>query len=275
MHVYFHLFGLNIPAYGTMIATGVLLANLIAYFLIKRDGKTFDDLLLVEAYAILGGFVGAKLLYILVSIPSIDFRRLGDLSYVNDLIRGGFVFYGGLIGGVLGILIGKKIHHYDVAYFAKRIVFLVPFCHAFGRIGCFMAGCCYGVEYHGPCHVVFPEDSFAIPGVPLFPIQMVEAICLFLISLLLFILMVKFHSRFTVEIYIAVYACLRFVLEKYRFDADRGIYFGLSTSQWISILLLTGAAVSVIVRKRRLASVPAVEPVKEADNEEPKKEDPA
>ena len=56
MHVYFHLFGLNIPAYGTMIATGVLLANLIAYFLIKRDGKTFDDLLLVEAYAILGGF---------------------------------------------------------------------------------------------------------------------------------------------------------------------------------------------------------------------------
>lgn len=251
MHVYFHLFGLNIPAYGTMIITGVLFANLIAYFLIRRDGKAFDDLILIEAYAILGGFIGAKLLYILVSIPTIDFRRLGDLEYVNDLIRGGFVFYGGMIGGVLGILIGKKIHHYDVTYFAKKIVFLVPFCHAFGRIGCFMAGCCYGVEYHGPCHVVFPEDSFAIPGVPLFPIQMVEAVCLFLISLLLFILMVKFHSRFAVEIYIGVYACLRFVLEKYRFDADRGIYGGLSTSQWISILLLIGAVISFILRRKK------------------------
>ena len=252
MHVYFHIFGRDIPAYGLMIFTGILLANIIGLLMVKKDKRDIYDLVLIEGYAVLGGFGGAKLLFIIVSFNDIDWSRVfGDLDYFNSVIGGGFVFYGGLIGGLIAAILCCRIHKIDMPYFFTRYIFLIPFIHSFGRVGCFCAGCCYGVPYDGPLAVVFPEGSYAIPGIKLFPVQAVEAAGLMIIALIVLLLALKFRFRYTVEAYLFLYAILRFILENYRYDEARGIYFGLSTSQWISILMAVTAIVSVAIRIRK------------------------
>ncbi|MBR3056960.1 MAG: prolipoprotein diacylglyceryl transferase [Clostridiales bacterium] len=255
MHIYMHLFGLSIPSYGLMIVIGAFLANVIGYFLVKKEKKDFDDFILVEAYCILGGFIGAKLLYFIVSFNDIEWNRFFEKEYLDMIMRSGFVFYGGLIGGIAAALLCGKLHKIDIKWFFTHCIFLIPMIHGFGRVGCFMAGCCYGIPYDGPLAVVFPEDSMAIHGVKLFPVQIVEAVFLILISLIVLYVTVKIKSRFTVETYLILYSILRFFLEHYRYDEARGKFLGISTSQWISIPLFLGSLISIIYRKNHVKQV--------------------
>lgn len=112
--------------------------------------------------------------------------------------------------------------------------------HAFGRIGCSLAGCCYGKETS--CRVFYRyTDSIVAPnGVNLFPVQGVESLCLFCLTLILVRLYLKNHACRVHLVYIATYAVIRFVLEFFRGDAGRGGFLFLSTSQIISIVLLAG-----------------------------------
>ena len=83
MHVYMHFFGLSIPSYGLMIVIGTFIANVIGFFLVKKEKKNFDDFILVEAYCILGGFIGAKLLYFIVSFNDIEWNRFFEKEYMD------------------------------------------------------------------------------------------------------------------------------------------------------------------------------------------------
>lgn len=148
MHVYLHLFGLTIPSYGLLIASGVVIGNIIA-FVLKHEKLDFNDWMILEAYCILGGFLGAKLLYLLVSYKSIDWSRITDFQYFNALMLSGFVFYGGLIFGLIFVFLAGKIHKIPAGIYVRKFIFLIPFMHSFGRVGCFMAGCCYGIPYDG------------------------------------------------------------------------------------------------------------------------------
>ena len=228
MHVYLHLFGLTIPSYGLLIASGVVIGNIIAFFVLKHEKLDFNDWMILEAYCILGGFLGAKLLYL------------------NALMLSGFVFYGGLIFGLIFVFLAGKIHKIPAGIYVRKFIFLIPFMHSFGRVGCFMAGCCYGIPYDGIGAVVFPEGSYAIPGIKLFPVQLVESACLMIIAFAILYLQIKKQWYYTVETYLILYAILRFCLENLRYDAERGYYAGLSTSQWISIGFLVAAMVSVV-----------------------------
>ncbi|MBR2750003.1 MAG: prolipoprotein diacylglyceryl transferase [Clostridiales bacterium] len=250
MHIFFNIFGRQIPAYGLLIVLGAFIANVIGYFLVKHEKKSFDDFMLVEAYCILGGFLGAKILYLIVTFNDIEWNRIFEADYFNAVMKGGFVFYGGLIGGAAAALLAGKLHKLEISYYFTHCIFLIPFIHGFGRVGCFMAGCCYGVPYDGPLAVVFPDNSLALHGVKLFPVQIVEAVFLIIISMIVLFLTVKIKSRFTVEAYLLLYSVLRFILENYRYDPERGYFMGVSTSQWISILLFTGAIISIVYRTK-------------------------
>ena len=251
MHVYFSIFGLNIPGYGLCITLGVIVANLAALYFVRKEGRRFDDLILIEAYCLLGAFVGAKLLYIIVSFNDIDWESVKTLEGLSKLMSSGFVFYGGLIGGIGMILLGGKIHGVDSKYYIKNYIFTAPLGHAFGRIGCYCAGCCYGMEYHGPGAIVFPEGSFAPAGVELFPVQLTESLCLFLIAFVMMFLKKKGKSEHLIEIYLIGYGIVRFILEFLRNDAYRGVYFGISTSQWISILAVAGGIALWVFKLRK------------------------
>ena len=143
-----------------------------------------------------------------------------------------------MIGAILFVFLAGKLHKLDAVGYLRSAVFMIPIMHGFGRIGCFMAGCCYGRPYEGFCAVVFPEESYAVSGVPLFPVQLLEAGLLLLLGISLMYLRLKKKWHYTLETYILVYGVIRFVLEYLRYDEDRGIFAGLSTSQWISVALV-------------------------------------
>jgi len=230
---------------------GVIIANLIALYVLKRYNLDSNDFIILEAYVFLGAFIGAKLLYIIVSAKNIDWSRIFEPNYFNALMQGGFVFYGGLIGGLLFVYLGSRFHKIECMPYIRKFIFLIPFIHGFGRIGCFMAGCCYGRPYHGFGAVVFPEGSMAPSGIQLFPVQIVEAIILIVIATIILILQLRFDWFYTVETYLILYGIVRFILEYFRYDELRGAVLGLSTSQWISIGIEIGAIIFIIYNKRK------------------------
>lgn len=249
MHLYFHLFGHMIPSYGLMIAVGVILANLIALPLIKKNQHDLNDFIIIEAYVIGGAFIGAKLLYLIVSLENIEWEHIFNFEYFNSLMQGGFVFYGGLIGGLLFALLAGKLHKLPVKEYIIDYIFLIPFVHGFGRIGCFMAGCCYGIPYDGIGAVIFPENSYALSRISLFPVQLVEAFALLTISLLVLYFHLFRKSKYTVETYFILYGIIRFVLEYFRYDDFRGKLGIFTTSQWIAVMLCVFAFIMIINKK--------------------------
>lgn len=251
MKMFLHLFGLKIPMYGLMIVLGIASANLIAYFILKKKKMDFDNFIIIEAFGGGMGFVGAKLLYLWVSRDMIDWSRFFEKEYFGQIMQGGFVFYGGILLGVPAALWFGKINKIKTVEYMKEIMFLIPWCHGFGRIGCFCAGCCFGVPYNGPIAVVFPAESAAPSGIPLFPIQLVEACCLFALSGILFFMYAKLKSGYVIEAYFILYAIIRFCLENYRYDSARGYLGPLSTSQWISVGMLLVGVGSIIFRCTR------------------------
>lgn len=251
MQIYIELFGKSIPSYGLMIVMGVIVANFLAVFVLRYTKQDFNDFVILESCCMLGAFVGAKLLYLLVSFRDIDWQQMLNPQYFNAWMQSGFVFYGGLIGGLVFVYAASIFYKIEPSPYVRNFVFLIPLIHAFGRVGCFMAGCCYGKPYDGPGAVIFPENSFAISGVRLFPVQLVEASLLLVISMVVLALQLIKNWYYTIETYVIMYAALRFGLEKLRYDDVRGYYGGLSTSQWISIALLIVAVVSIVYNTRR------------------------
>ena len=249
MHPFIHVFSKIIPAYGLCIVTGAVLSSGIAALRLKKLGMDVYDFLVGEGYGLLGAMIGSKLLYLIISIKNIDFSRITDPEYLTLWMSGGFVFYGGLLGAFLAVLLCKKIHHIDVMKYLKKLAFLIPFAHGFGRIGCHMAGCCYGIPYHGFGAIVFPEGAFGAPaGVELFPVQLTEACLLFLLSGFLFWWAVKKPESVNgLYLYLILYGIIRFFMEMLRYDLeDRGgLIIVFSISQWISVLLIAAGVFGI------------------------------
>lgn len=250
MHMFFYVGDFKIPVYGLMIVLGVVIANLIAWYMLLKYQLDGNDFLILEGYIFLGAIIGSKGLYLWVSRDVIQWTRLLELEYFNTLMKGGFVFYGGIIGGILSMILGAKIHHISGKQYIQKLIFLIPLTHGFGRIGCFFAGCCYGTEYDGIFSVVFPENSMAPSGIPLFPVQLVEAIGLFILALITFFFCKKATSWRGLEIYLIGYGIFRFGLEFFRNDLERGFWGSLSTSQWISIFLVIGCLAWMKLKKK-------------------------
>ena len=183
-------------------------------------------------------FVGGKALYCIVMMS-----QFSDITF-EKMIFGGFVFYGGFIGGAIGLMIfsvSKKISFLDIA---DVFVSLLPLGQAIGRIGCFLNGCCYGVAYEGWFSVKYPVGG---GWEYVFPTWFVESIvCFALYKLLQKIISTKIRGA-TAGVYLTGYAVARFVLEFFRGDFVRGFCFGLSTSQIASVMCLIIGAIVIVV----------------------------
>ena len=236
--------GLNIPSYGMCIVFGIILASL--WVKIDPHWKIidFDFFILISACIFGSGFLGAKIAFVLITLP-ISFQ-----AFISSFgAPGGFVFYGGLWGGALGYLVGLKISRQQNTDYIKIYAVLIPFCHAFGRIGCYLAGCCYGKPYRGFLAIPSENVAFGRPeDISYFPIQLVEATLLFAISAFIYFFTSKYQqSRMANSaaknanpffIYLFFYSLIRFILEFFRGDSVRGIFScGLSISQIISLIL--------------------------------------
>ena len=182
----FEVFGLEIPMFGVMMMIGMLAAFILPWRTHRYIRFSEDTLFSAALWAIICGLIGAKLLYWIVEIDQV----IADPSYLLHTLREGFVFYGALIGGVLGVLIYSAKKKLPFFAFIDLFAPSLTLAQAFGRIGCFCAGCCYGCQTDGWCAVTFPAGSAAPAGIPLLPTQLMESAFLFLLTIVL-VLMLK------------------------------------------------------------------------------------
>lgn len=263
MYPYIHIVGnFNIPTYGTLFLIGFIIAVFIGRHIGPSMGIGKDDAFYGMLYCAIGILIGSKVMYFVSKLPDVvtNFSTViewakTDFGGLMGYLFGGLVFYGGLIGAVIGIY--RYCYHFRVSFKAFVNVYapLIPLIHAFGRVGCFLAGCCYGMEYHGFGAVQFPSpDKFpmfdtdpVLSSVPRLPIQLIEAGLNIIAFIILWTLTKKRRNKpmQTMGFYLVYYTVARFVLEFFRGDIERGYFGAITTSQWISLLLLPIAVILI------------------------------
>jgi phosphatidylglycerol:prolipoprotein diacylglycerol transferase len=257
MFPYFTLFGRVIGLYPIMALCGVFAAGIYVCSVCKKEGRDDNDGILFLLVAAIGVFIGGHLLYALVNFQEIVALANGvrDVSWgyaVHSLMNvfGGSVFYGGLIGGMAaGFMYLKK--HREKSYLVDIAAPAIPLFHFFGRIGCFLGGCCFGIEsvFGFTFHDAIVEEA---NGVNRFPVQLLEAmfnLCLF--AFLDCLRRKRVCNDKLLYAYLLLYSVGRFFIEFIRGDEYRGRLFFLSTSQIISIALFGLAMVAMGAGVRR------------------------
>ncbi|MGB5351643.1 MAG: prolipoprotein diacylglyceryl transferase [Polyangiales bacterium] len=278
------IFGEPIPAYFTLLLIGFAMATWLAARLARTDGLNPDTFIDLGLFSVILGVLGARLLHVFVDGYFWDYVHLctnpskvtweitaaqcaraeGIWDITRQLCqpsqrdcfawaafwRGGLTYYGGLIAAAgFGIWFLKRegvplYRGMDIAAIGISLGLV------FGRLGCFLGGCCFGVNINGPIGVSFPAFSPAsesqwraglleaphLPSLPVHPTQLYEAVgCLAITGFLLFWL--RPRKRFEGQLmlaFIGLYAILRVLLEFWRAD-ERGELLGLSTSQLLAI----------------------------------------
>src|SRR5690349_8721656 len=229
----------TVYTYGVLLAAAYLCGLWLAMARARQRRLDQARVLDLGIYIIISALVGAKLLLL-----ATDFRTFAsDPRELLTLARSGGVFYGGLLLAVATAL--WYIRRAGLPLWTTCDVFApgIALGHVVGRLGCLLAGCCFGKPTTLPWAVVF-KDPFAAANVgtplniPLHPTQLYEAGAELLI--LIFLLTTeksgrKFAGR-TFWLYMLLYAISRYVIEFYRGD-ERGTVGPFSTSQFISLLL--------------------------------------
>jgi len=232
------IFGpIPIRMYGLMVGIGFLLVIFLASRRARKEGIDPERIMDMGVYLMLAAIVGSRILYVLTNLHEFTANPFN----VFAIWKGGLVFYGGLLAAIpVGFWYVRK-HKLPVWKTADIMAPFIALGHAFGRLGCFFAGCCYGAVCNGPLCVTFHDaHSLAPLGIPLIPTQLIEAGGEFMLFGILLILWR--HRKFDGQLFLLYplfYSVMRFILEFFRGDADRGLYFGgmVSTSQIIAVFM--------------------------------------
>lgn len=255
---------MTLPAYGSIAMMGTILVTVLGLLVVWRRRLSADIFLKLEGVGGAAAIVGAKLWYMISTSIETGNWNISREAYMSS----GLSFYGGMLLGLAGVWIASAVLRVDFHLYAENLIFLVPLLYGIWKIGCFMGGCCYGIPYHGLFAAVFPQGVRAPAGIPLFPVQLVEAGISFVMSVAFF---VKGHFRksyltkkhFTkmsfkkklfrkesfgnergaswehpVLEYILCYACLRFFAEFFRYHEVQAV---ISIAQAVSL-----ACVSIV-----------------------------
>ncbi|MCH5206221.1 MAG: prolipoprotein diacylglyceryl transferase [Oscillospiraceae bacterium] len=257
----FEIFGHFIGMYGICAIVGIFAACPIAIVYYKKF--TGDDVSMINIllFSAIGVFLGMHLLYGITNIPywHILFEAEGFVDFWKRFanVFGGSVFYGGLIGGLVAGGITIKAFKLPAQIATDCVAPSIALMHGIMRVGCFLGGCCYGVEWeHG---ITFTNSLVeSANGVPRVPVQLFEAGFEVALFFLLWILLAKTDrlKGMLLALYLLIYSVGRFILEFFRGDEYRGFLFGLSTSQIISVLLFTGSLVFFILKLKKQKNIP-------------------
>jgi len=248
--VLFKIGPLTVSTYGVLVATAFIAATAVAARRAQREGIHPDRIYDLGLYALVAAIVGSRLLYVITQWSYYAAHPLDAFK----IWQGGLVFYGGLLLGIPVVIGYLRRHGLPVWQVGDILAPSVALGQSIGRVGCFAAGCDFGTETDVPWAVTFTHpESLAKLGVPLHPTQLYESAVLLLLFFGLSWLLRRrrFHGQ-VFWTYIGSYAVLRFFLEFFRGDVDRGFVIEpwLSTSQFIGLLLLPVA----VVMYRRLGS---------------------
>lgn len=227
----------TIHGYGLMMAIGILTAYYLVERGAKKKGMDYDKIFNLAIWAVAGGLLGAKLLYLLTRLPDL----IADPSLIIHCLKDGFVVYGSIIGGILAAWIYCRRSTLEFLKVFDLIVPYLALAQGIGRIGCLLAGCCYGMQVseNNPIGIVFHESVYAPNNVPLLPTQIISSVLNFLHFGILILLSKRVKSDGQLAgCYLIFYSVGRFILEYFRGDLIRGNVGTLSTSQFISVFMV-------------------------------------
>jgi phosphatidylglycerol:prolipoprotein diacylglycerol transferase len=303
----FTIFDVSAPAYFVLLLTGFLFATAVGSIWARRIGEDPDVIVDLGLACLLAGVAGGRLLSVLADGYFWDFvhictdpskvdihtdsllcasRYKGNWDAIHGVCHpierdcfswakfwnGGLAYYGGFIGASLGAWALLKRDRFPFWKAADMAGFAIPLGLAFGRMGCLLAGCCFGLETSSPLGMPFPPQSPASEAQfkageltnmrlwshPVHPTQIYESAISLAIAVFC-IAWVHGRKRYDGQVFVAfisLYAIGRFLLEYLRAD-DRGALLGLSTSQLIGVGLLVVGALIHVRRSRRPTATPA------------------
>ena len=231
MYPYVPFFSRTVTSYALLAAVGLAAGLFVAIALTRHFGRDWQVTTFMYVFGALAGVLGARVLYTITVLPNlIDLAPMfteDPLGYLQVVLSGGFVFYGGVAGAALGAWLVARYLKVHLADYLPELVTSVPPFHAIG-------------------HAIGAPN-----GVPLVPVQLFESaaeLAIFLV-LLAYVLSALRPGLSVLGLYLCLYGPARFLLEFWRGDAIRGIWGPFSTSQWISIAILA-CGLYLLLRKR-------------------------
>lgn len=248
--MYPYVIGGVITLYGILVGVGVL-ACFIVFWLLARHDKVdpayVNFISVVGVVSVAAGFGFAALfqsLYDYISDPSSGFRYTG------------LTFQGGLIGGAAVFLIlvfaFRKKFKGKITDIISSVPLGILLGHSIGRVGCFMAGCCYGRPTDSRIGVSFIDPATGEHmAEKVIPTNLIEAIFLFIAFVVLLIIYLKKRHPYNLPIYMILYGIFRFVIEFFRGDERGSFVPGLSPSQFWSLLMVVAAIPIIILLARK------------------------
>lgn len=276
MHpVFFQMGNIVGYSYGLMIGIGALLAIFVSEWRAKRRGLDGELVFSAAVWGLLAGLLGAKLTFIISNIKLL----FTNPSYV--LGTNGFTVYGGVVLGIIvgGLIVKRK--KVDVPVYLDLVIPQIALAQGFGRIGCFLAGCCYGKPTDSHFGVVFPVEAIAPSGIPLIPTQLISAAGDFLIFAILLLLSyfatdylkvrkgeeelldkdavtkkLRFFQPLSMSgMYLILYGIGRFAIEFLRADPRRTA-LGLTSNQYVSIVFVIAGLALIFYGYKRAQKGP-------------------
>lgn len=246
----------SIPSYWLCSLLGIVICILFS-LMRKKNFRVLEQVDITNSAALMcvGMIIGARILYLVTISPILIRNRaflIDNPKIAYEVLSNGMVAYGGIIGALLALFVYTGYYKLDRKAFFDFYAPIIPLFHSFGRIGCFMTGCCYGIE----CHrfgIAFHNSAIAPNDVSLFPVQLLCS----LLNIALFALVLVYEKRNHLEgkavyFYLLLYSIGRFSVEFLRGDTLRGILFGLSTSQWISAMIFTAVLYHLLKKARSI-----------------------
>lgn len=251
-----------IHTYGVMVALGFFFAISVVTNQAARRGMDSDLIVNMLFGLILSGVIGARLLFVALEWKSYVDRPLSILN----IREGGLVFLGGVICAALYGLYFIRKHQLPFWKTTDAVILGLPLGQMFGRLGCVAAGCCFGRPTDLPWALTYTSElaAGAPLHVPVHPVQLYESLGNLVIFLGLYLLARSHRQKFDGQIlisYFVAYPLLRIITETFRGDTVRGFFMKdvlgevISTSQFISLLLLLAALVAGFLRRKAGVSV--------------------
>lgn len=244
-----NIFGFTITSYSLMMVIGVICCAAVFFYRLRKlglDEKSIDRLTIITLFGGIFVYLGASFFDTLWHCIEIHLET--GAPFKLDFSEGGITFAGGIITGIIVFFIvfplGMNFDKNRSINYMDQIVMGILIAHCFGRIGCFLAGCCYGKETDFFLGIYYSEA-----GAVVHPTQLYEAAFLLLAFLVFFFFLKKHHT----ECYLISYGIFRILIELLRGD-DRGASpFGfLTPSQFMSIIMILGGILIFFLRKRVL-----------------------
>jgi len=241
---------LTLHTYGLFVATGLVVGILVAVKLGKSMGIPPQHVMDMAFVMVLSGLIGSRLAYVLMNIPYYSAHPLDMVK----LWQGGLVFSGALISGVAVMIWYARSHGYTLWQMGDLWSPAAAIGQSIGRIGCFMAGCCYGKPTDHWWGVTFTDPRSIAPlHIPLHPTQLYSSFVNLIIFIVLIILSGK--KRFEGQVmlwFLILHSTGRLLMERFRGD-DRGMFFGTgwTMTQVLAMIILIAAIIALFILKFR------------------------